>query len=64
MEDELIRQMIYYRGVNKLTKAQFAKMLNISVNTLNNILNQRHVKETTKIYVFEKFKKIRKEGEE
>lgn len=63
MEDELIRQMTYYRGVNKLSKIQFAKMLKISVNTLNNILNKRYVKETTKIYTFEKFKKIKEEGE-
>lgn len=62
MEDELIRQMTYYRAVNKLSKIQFAKMLKISVNTLNNILNKRYVKETTKIYTFEKFKKIKEEG--
>lgn len=63
MEDELIKQMTYYRAINKLSKIKFAKMLKTSVNTLNKILNGQKVKETTRIYVTDRFIKLKKEGE-
>ena len=61
-EEELIRELTYFRAVNKISKTKLAKMLKISVNSLNKILRKEHVKDTTRIYIIEKFKKIKEEG--
>lgn len=60
-EEKLIEEITYFMGINKISKINFAKLLKISVNTLNKILKGEHVKITTQIYVREKFKKIKEE---
>lgn len=62
-EKTLAKDLIYYRAVNKISIAELAKMLDISINTLQKILKNEYVKEVTLIRVTEKFKKINKEGE-
>lgn len=62
-ERTLAKDLIYYRAVNKISIAELAKMLGISINTLQKILKNEYVKEVTLIRVTEKFEKINKEGE-
>lgn len=62
-ERTLAKDLIYYRAVNKISIAELAKMLGISINTLQKILKNEYVKEVTIIRVSEKFEKISKEGE-
>ena len=60
--EELSKKVIYYRGINKLSLEELAKQLNISINTLQKVIKKQHVKETTRIYVWEKLSFIEKGG--
>ena len=54
--EELSKRIIYYRAIKKISLTDLAAILEISINTLQ-------VKETTRIYVWEKLNFIEKEGE-
>ena len=61
--EKLSKDLIYYRAVNKISIDDLAKMLEVSINTLQRILRNEYVKEVTKIRVAEKFEDIKEEGE-
>lgn len=61
--EELSKRIIYYRAIKKMSLTDLAAILEISINTLQKIIKKEHVKETTRIYVWEKLNFIEKEGE-
>ena len=64
--EELSRKVIYYRAMNKISAEDLAAKLEISYGTLLKIIRKQNVKETTRIYVWEKLEiieKLEKEGE-
>lgn len=61
--EELSKRIIYYRAIKKISLTDLAAILEISINTLQKIIKKEHVKETTRIYVWEKLNFIEKEGE-
>lgn len=64
--DELSRKVIMYRALRKMSLVNLAKKLGISFGTLQKIVMKESVKETTRIYVWEKLEileKLEKEGE-
>ena len=61
--EELSKRITYYRAIKKISLTDLAAILEISINTLQKIIKKEHVKETTRIYVWEKLNFIEKEGE-
>lgn len=59
--EELSKRLVYYRATNKISITQLAKQLKISVNTLQKVIRKKHVKEITRIYIWEKMDNIEKE---
>ena len=56
---KLAEDLIYYRAVNKISVSKLAKMLDISINTLQKVLKDEYVKEVTLIRIAEKFEKLK-----
>ena len=56
--EELSKRITIYRAVNKISLEELAKDLEISVNTLQKIVRKQNVKETTRIYVWQKMDTI------
>lgn len=56
---KLAEDLIYYRAVNKISVSKLAKMLDISINTLQKVLKDEYVKEVTSIRIAEKFEKLK-----
>ena len=56
---KLAEDLIYYRAVNKISVSKLAKMLDISINTLQKVLKDEYVKEVTSIRIAEKFENLK-----
>lgn len=56
---KLAEDLTYYRAVNKISVGKLAKMLDISINTLQKVLKDEYVKEVTSIRIAEKFEKLK-----
>ncbi len=56
---KLAEDLIYYRAVNKISVSKLAKMLDISINTLQKVLKDEYVKEVTLIRIAEKFENLK-----
>lgn len=56
---KLAEDLIYYRAVNKISVSKLAKMLDISINTLQKVLKDEYVKEVTSIRIAKKFEKLK-----
>ena len=52
--EELSKRIVFHRAVNRISLEDLARDLEISVNTLKKIIRKEHVKETTRIYVWQK----------
>ena len=57
-EEELSKKIVYYRAINRVSLEDLATKLGIAINTLKKIIKQEHVKETTRIYVWEKMEEL------
>ena len=64
--EELSKKVVFYRAMKKMSIDDLAKNLGIAYGTLQKIIRRQDVKETTRIYVWEKLdilEKLEKEGE-
>ena len=64
--EELSKKVIIFRATRKMSIDDLAKKLKIAYGTLLKIIKKEDVKETTRIYVWEKLEiieKLEKEGE-
>lgn len=61
--ENLSTELTYFRAKNKISKKELAILLKVSMNTLQRILKNEHVKDTTRIYVAFKFEDLKKEYE-
>lgn len=59
--ENLSTELTYFRAKYKISKKKLADLLKISINTLQKILKNEYVKDTTKIYVAFKFEELKKE---
>ena len=60
--EELSKRITYYRAVNRIPLKELAQELGIAINTLKKMIQKEHVKETTRIYVWEKLDILEKRG--
>ncbi len=61
--ENLSTDLTFFRAKYKLSKKKLAMLLKISINTLQKILKNEYVKDTTKIYVALKFEDLKKQYE-
>ena len=64
--EELSKKVLMFRATRKMSIDKLAKSLGVSFGTLEKIIRKQSVKETTRIYVWEKLdilEKLEKEGE-
>lgn len=59
--ENLSTELTYFRAKYKISKKKLADLLKVSINTLQKILKNEYVKDTTKIYVAFKFEELKKE---
>lgn len=59
--EELAKKVIYYRSIRRMSINDLAAKLKISVNTLQKIIRKEHVKDSTRIFVWEKLDMFEKE---
>lgn len=62
--ENLPTELTYFRAKHKISKKDLAALLKVAINTLQKILKNEHVKDTTKIYVALKFEDLKKEYKE
>lgn len=61
--EELSKRLVYYRALNKISITNLAKQLGISINTLQKVIKKQHVKEITRVYIWEKMNIIENGGD-
>ena len=61
--EELSKKIVYYRALNKISITNLAKQLGISINTLQKVIKKQHVKEITRVYIWEKMNIIENGGD-